>query len=163
MTFAEKAASLLFFLLIIIMAVYPALPISQISIEVEIEPSTKINILELKLEELSLHHYGARKHNGKIPVIKEVTIKTSKGDLTPYYYVAKIPSGAYDQLIMKFSDAKAYINHDEIQLDINQKTIEKRITLEGGSHLEISLHIDEEELIANHTISINVEVNALNQ
>ena len=77
--------------------------------------------------------------------------------------MAKIPSGTYDQLIMKFSDAKAYINHDEIQLNINQKTIEKPIILEGGSHLKISLHINEEELIANHTISINVEVNALSR
>lgn len=160
MTFAEKAASLVLFLLIIATIVYPALQTSQVSVEVKVEPLTEINGLELNLE-LSLHHYGARRHNGKIPVIK-APIKTSKEDLTPYHYVAKIPSGTYDQLIMKFSDAKAYINHDEIQLNINQKTIEKPIILEGGSHLKISLHINE-ELIANHTISINVEVNALSR
>ena len=81
MTFAEKAASLVLFLLIIATIVYPALQTSQVSVEVKVEPLTEINGLELNLE-LSLHHYGARRHNGKIPVIK-APIKTSKGDLTP--------------------------------------------------------------------------------
>lgn len=161
----EKPISLILLLLVIATIIYPALPVSLVSVEIEAKPLTEANSLELRIEELSLHHYGARKYNGKIPIIKEEILKTFKGRSIPYRYVTRIPSGAYDQLIIKFSDAKAYIDDEEIQPDISQKTVEKNVTilLEENSHLKISLQIDEGEFITNRTISINVEVNALNQ
>ncbi|MEM2123499.1 MAG: hypothetical protein QXE79_07680 [Candidatus Bathyarchaeia archaeon] len=156
----ERIASLILLSLIAVMIVYPGLTLSQVSIEVEIESLEGVSLIELRLDELSIHHYGAGENNGRFPLIKEALVKTSGPNPEPYRCEAAIPYGSYDEIKMEISEAKVWVEGDEIRLDINQRVYEKNfsLTLSGEAYLKVKLIIDEGEILSNHVLSMDLEV-----
>ncbi|MBS7645433.1 MAG: hypothetical protein QXR65_02580 [Candidatus Bathyarchaeia archaeon] len=158
-----KVASILLLSLVAVVAVYPALPMGQVDLEVEVEPLKEVPLMELKLGELYVHHYGARENNGRFTLIEDVAIKASSLNPETHRYVARIPYGSYDEIRMEFSEAKAHIGGETLELDVSRGIFEENLTLDlrGEAHLKVVLHIDEGKALANHTLSMDVEVISL--
>lgn len=159
----ERIASLILLSIILAVIVYPALPTSRVSVEIELKPLEEVSIIELRLGELSVHHYGARENNGRFSLLKEAVIKTSGRTPMPYHYTARIPYGSYDKIGLELLDAKIYVDGDEKPLDIRQGVIEKNFTvnLRDEAYLKVELDIDEGALLANHTLSMEIKVRSL--
>ncbi|MGC8960938.1 MAG: hypothetical protein ACP5K1_00650 [Candidatus Bathyarchaeia archaeon] len=156
----EKITSLLLLSLVGFMIAYPALPIGRVSVEVEVEPLKEIALMELRLGELSIHHYGARENNGRFMLVKDAAVKASSSNPEIHRYEARIPYGSYDEIRIEFSEAKAYRDGEPLQLDVSRDVLEENLTLTlwGEAQLKIKLHMNEEEILANHTLYVDVEV-----